>query len=78
MAAPSRSNRTQQSIRGRSHERVNEKVAGSAGSLDHLSPANEWPSREAKLVSMLVSMLRVYCSRYMDDWDKHLPQVMGA
>ena len=26
----------------------------------------------------LVSMLRVYCSRYMDDWDKHLPQVMGA
>ena len=26
----------------------------------------------------LVSMLRVYSSRYMDDWDKHLPQVMGA
>ena len=26
----------------------------------------------------LVSMLRVYCSRYMDDWDRHLPQVMGA
>ena len=26
----------------------------------------------------LVSMLRVYCSRYMDDCDKHLPQVMGA
>ena len=26
----------------------------------------------------LISMLRVYCSRYMDDWDKHLPQVMGA
>ena len=26
----------------------------------------------------LVSMLRVYCSRYMDDWDKHLPQVMGV
>ena len=26
----------------------------------------------------LVSMLRVNCSRYMDDWDKHLPQVMGA
>ena len=26
----------------------------------------------------LVSMLRVYCSRYMDDWDKYLPQVMGA
>ena len=26
----------------------------------------------------LVSMLRVYCSRYMDDWDRHLPQVKGA
>ena len=26
----------------------------------------------------LVSMLIVYCSRYMDDWDRHLPQVMGA
>ena len=26
----------------------------------------------------LVSMLRVFCSRYMDDSDRHLPQVMGA
>ena len=26
----------------------------------------------------LVSMLRVYCSRYMDDWDRQLPQVMGS
>ena len=26
----------------------------------------------------LVSMLRVYYSRYMDDWDRHLPQVKGA
>ena len=26
----------------------------------------------------LVSMLRVYCSRYMTDWDKYLPQVIGA
>ena len=24
------------------------KVAGSSGQLDHLSPANEWPSREAE------------------------------
>ena len=23
-------------------------------------------------------MLRVYCSRYMTDWDKYLPQVVGA
>ena len=26
----------------------------------------------------LVSMLRVFCSRYMTDWDRYLPQVMGA
>ena len=26
----------------------------------------------------LVNMLRVYCSRYMTDWDKCLPQVVGA
>ena len=26
----------------------------------------------------LVSMLRVYWSRYMTDWDRYLPQVMGA
>ena len=26
----------------------------------------------------LVSMLRVYCSRNMADWERYLPQVMGA
>ena len=26
----------------------------------------------------LVSMMRVYCSRYMNDWDRYLPRVMGA
>ena len=26
----------------------------------------------------LVNMLRVYCSRYMTDWDKYLPQVVWA
>ncbi|XP_063727434.1 uncharacterized protein LOC134854984 [Symsagittifera roscoffensis] len=26
----------------------------------------------------LVSTLRVYSSRYLDDWDRHLPQVMGT
>ena len=26
----------------------------------------------------LFNMLRVYCSRYMTDWDKYLPQVVGA
>ena len=25
----------------------------------------------------LVNMLRLYCSRYMKDWDKHLPQLVG-
>ena len=25
-----------------------------------------------------MNMLRVYCSRYMTDWDKYLPQVVGA
>ena len=25
----------------------------------------------------LVNMLRVYCSRYMTDWDKYLPQMVG-
>ena len=26
----------------------------------------------------LVNMLRVYCSRYMKDWDKYLPQTVGT
>ena len=26
----------------------------------------------------LVNMLMVFCSRYMTDWDKYLPQVVGA
>ena len=26
----------------------------------------------------LLSMLRLYCSMYMTDWDKYLPHVMGA
>ena len=26
----------------------------------------------------LVPMFKLYFSRYMDDWDKHLPQAMGA
>ena len=28
--------------------------------------------------STLVSMLRMYCSRYMTDWDRYLPTVMRA
>ena len=26
----------------------------------------------------LVNMLRVFCSKYMTDWDKYLPQMVGA
>ena len=26
----------------------------------------------------ILTMIRVYCSRYIDDWDKHLPKVVGA
>ena len=29
-------------------------------------------------IRMLLSMLRVYCSRYMTDWDRCLPQAMEA
>ena len=29
-------------------------------------------------IRTLLSMLRVYCSRYMTDWNRYLPQVMGA
>ena len=25
----------------------------------------------------ILTMIRVYCSRYIDDWDKHLPQVVA-
>ena len=31
-----------------------------------------------RLNRTLVSMLRVFCSRYMTDWDRYLPQLMGA
>ena len=31
-----------------------------------------------KQIGTLVSMLRVYCSKYITDWDRYLPQVMGA
>ncbi|XP_063727111.1 uncharacterized protein LOC134854685 [Symsagittifera roscoffensis] len=46
-----------------------------AHSTTHHPPTNGLFERQNRT---LVSMLRVYCSRYMDDWDRHLPQVMGA
>ena len=33
-----------QSVRGLSHEGVNEEVAGGTGPFNHLSPTNEWRS----------------------------------
>ena len=49
-------------------------TASAEETCDHL--INVWIARHVE--RQLVSMLRVYCPRYMDDWDKHLPQVMGA
>ena len=55
---------------------IDHEVASSAGPLDDLSTADEWSFESQNCT--LFSMLRVYCSRCMDDWDKHMPQVMGA
>ena len=39
-------------------------------------PQTNWLKERQKRT--LVNTLRVYCSRYMTDWDKYLPQVVGA
>ena len=49
-------------------------VAQAHSTTDHSQTSGLVEKQNRKLVSML----RVYCSRYMDDWDRHLPQVMGA
>ena len=46
-----------------------------AHSTTHHSQTNGLVERQNRT---LVNMLRVYCSRYMTDWDKYLPQVVGA
>ena len=51
-----------------------ETIAASKRSIG-LLPQKEVVERQNRT---LVSMLRVYCSRYMTDWDRYLPQVMGA
>ena len=51
-------------------------LTGGSSSLHDIPSPDEWLSGKAK--STMVSMLRVNCSRYMTDWDRYLPQVMGA
>ena len=46
-----------------------------AHSTTYHSQTNDLVERQNRT---LVSMLRVNWSRYMDDWDRHLPQVMGV
>ena len=48
---------------------------GQAHSTTYLPQTNGLVERKNRT---LVSMLRAFCSRYMDDGDRHLPQVMGA
>ena len=60
----------------RAYERADETLTGSSSSLNDIPPPDEWLVKRQNRA--LVSMLRVYCSRYMTDWDRYLPQVMGA
>ena len=63
-------------FRRRAYERAYETVTSRSGSLTTYHPqTNGLVERQNRT---LVSMLRVYCSRYMTDWDRYLPQVMGA
>ena len=50
--------------------------AGCSSPLHDIPSPDEWLSGKANRT--LVSMLRAYCSRYMTDWDRYLPQVMRA
>ena len=77
MAAPSRSNRTNGKafVGDLTKELMKRSQVAQAHSTTYHPQTNGLVERQNRT---LVSMLRVYCSRYMDDWDKHLPQVMGA
>ena len=57
---------------GGTYERAHETLTDGSSSLHDIPSPDEWLNRT------LVSMLRVYCSRHMTDWDRYLPQVMGA
>ena len=61
----------------RSYERAHETFSSCSGSFDDdISTPAEWPGGEAK--SDAGSMLTVYCFGYMTDWDRYIPQRMGA
>ena len=63
-------------IRGVPDKRANEKIPRCTGSLNDLSSTNECLVERQNRA--LENTLRVFCSRYMTNWDKYLPQVMGA
>ena len=65
-----------ESLRSEPNKRVDEEIAHFSSTLkSYLPQTNGLVERQNRT---LVNMLRVYCSRYMTDWDKYLPQVVGA
>ena len=69
MAAPSLSNRTI-AMGDLTKELMKRSQVAQAHSTTYHPQTNGLVERQNRT---LVSMLRVFCSRYMDDWDKHLP-----
>ena len=68
--------RERNSCRGRNYERAHETFTlAQALSSTYQPQTNGLVEKQNRT---LVSMLRVYCCRYMADWDRYLPQVMGA
>ena len=61
-------------------KRTHEKIPFCTGTFDDLPSTNEWTRglAEQNDSKHLGSKIRVYCSRYMTDWDKYFPQVVGA
>ena len=56
-------------------------TASAEETCDHLINTTYHPQTNGLMERQnrtLVSMLRAYCSRNMTDWDRYLPQVMGA
>ena len=65
-----------QSFCGGLDKRTDEEIAHcSSNSTTYRPQTNGLEERQNRT---LINMLRVYCSRYMTDWDKYLPQVVGA
>ena len=65
------------SSRRRTYEGAHETFSNSSGSFNHVSSTNEQLDGRTKLDSG-VNFEGVCCSRYMTDWDRYLPQEMGA